>query len=136
MAGRGTKTIIPDKLQRFLRTTAMRDNIRETNVAAVIITKGDLIVSERGLPAKAVNGGGINSALDELLDDLRIDAIRGITYIGYCDCNGTRQYNFGIDAKPARICGLFRTITIENAIRLLGKNEARTVVAALRKKAV
>jgi hypothetical protein len=136
MAGRGIKRWVPEKLQKFLRTTAMRDNIRETNVAAVIITKGDLIVSERGLPAKAVNGGGISKALDALLDDLRIADIRGITYIGYYDCNGTRQYNFGINAKPARLCRLFRTITIENAIRALGKKEAKTVVAALRKTAV
>ena len=127
---------MPERLERFLRTTAMRDDIREMNVAAVIITKGRLVVSDRGLPAKAVSSDRIGEALDALLGDLRVGGIQGIAYIGYCDCNGTRQYNFCIDTKPERVCGMFRTITIENAIRALGKKEARTVVAALRKKRI
>jgi hypothetical protein len=129
-------TLVPEKLQRFLRTTAMRDNIREANVAAVVICNGELIVSERGLPATAVNGSGLGGALSRLLDDLRISGKRRITYIGYYDRHGTRQYNFGIDAKPARICGRFRKTTLENAVRELVKSEAKAVVTALRKNAV
>ncbi|NYZ73633.1 hypothetical protein H0O00_00665, partial [Candidatus Micrarchaeota archaeon] len=107
-----------------------------TNVAAVIITKGSLVVSGKRLPAKAVDGDYIIEALDALLDDLRVGGIRGISYIGYCDCDGARQYNFCINAEPAKIGRLFRTITIEDAIRALRKSEARTVVAALRKKSL
>lgn len=135
MYERGTKDLVPEKLERFLRTTAVRDGIGEASVAAVVITKAGLVVRENKLPSRAVNGDGIGEALSALLDDMDMDA-RGARYVGYCDCGAARQYNFCINAEPARIRGSFRKISIENAIGMLGRCEARSVVAALRNKRI
>lgn len=124
---------MPEKLRRFLRTTAMRDNISATSVAAVIITKKGLMVREGRLPSRHVDGDAITEALEALLEEMDAEA-RLARYVGYCDCGGRRQYNFWIDAEPARPYGSFRKLAIEDAIAQLARCEVRAVMAAIRKR--
>lgn len=133
MAEKGIKKWVPEKLRRFLRTTAIRDNISATSVAAVIITKKGLMIREGRLPSRQVDGDAITEALQSLLDEMDAEALRA-GYIGYCDCEERRQYNFWVDAEPARPRGPFRKLAIEDAIAQLGRCEVRAVMAAIRKK--
>jgi len=123
---------VSQKLQRFLLTIARRESIGRIRVAALAMKDGKVVLSkEDALPNIEVAGEEIEKAIDELAKGLCVDK-DSLRYLGFFDCEKTRQYNFIVDDLPA---GKFRFVALENARKVLKEDEACVLVSVLRKKA-
>lgn len=128
------KEVVPEKLQRFLMTTARRENIGETMVGAVIIRKGRLLTNnENSIPTIAVVEWNIGDAVDRLAQELQLVEYEA-SYLGYHDIKQNeevvRLYNFMMDAPRIRLRYPMRMARFRD----LGRAETSIVLAALRKR--
>ncbi len=96
---------VPPRLERFMLTTARRDDVSRA-VVALIVTHGPGIgLAEGDLPKQNVMGWQVGGALQELLGRYGLSAERPISYIGFRDRLESgmriRQYHFLL----RRACG-------------------------------
>ncbi len=89
---------VPERLERFMITTARRDDVSRA-VVALIVTCGPAIGLASGdLPKQAVEGWGVRAALEELLARYGLRSEGPVTYIGFRDRLEAgvrvRQYHF------------------------------------------
>jgi hypothetical protein len=128
---KGDKPIVPLKLQRYLVTIARRKNIKQIRIAAVITDGSSVVLSAQNtLPAKEVDGKGLEAAMDALAAELAPSGFSVTRYVGFFDSDGeARQYNFEMECGPVR--DAFRRVDVESAFRLLSAEEAGVLAAVL-----
>jgi hypothetical protein len=127
---------IPPRLQRFLGTTARRDNIGSMQVAAVFIKDGAIAVRTDGkLPHADVGGTEISKALLTLIAELRLLHVVKVVYLGAVDFRDgsrlTRKYSFLIDAPRPRESRGVRFTELKEAVASLDPRIARLIMGRI-----
>jgi hypothetical protein len=124
---------IPVRLQRFLRLTAIRRDIRHARVAALILRKGRLAIRQDRLPDADVIGWDIGSALEGLAAHIGIGGFSDARYLGFHDLENIRRYTFEIEPVAGKLRGV-RFVKPEALPEIVAHGERKAIMAALKKR--
>lgn len=131
MESNGSK--IPVRLQRFLRLTAVRKDIKRARVAALILRRGRLAICQDRLPHADIIEWDIGTALGNLAMQIGADEFSGVRYLGFHDLENIRRYTFEIEPAAGKLKGV-RFVKPEALPEIVAHGERKAIMAALKKR--
>lgn len=124
---------VPQRLQRFLRLTAVRNGVNRAKVAGLIFRDNKLALVHNALPCADVVSWDMGQALECLNHELGADDFEVVRYLGFCDRDGVRKYSFEISPKSPDLLGT--TFVDAECLDCVDEIERKAILAALKRRA-